>query len=127
VILGDYKILDGKFHAAGPSNGGVSAFFIAALYPQFFKSVTGFPGYLPNATPARTKALSNMCIYMFAGEQDRDWSAEMEQQSKTFLAQGLKVRTSVEKGQPHLIGTLAGPGAGRLFDQFDEARQGCPK
>jgi hypothetical protein len=51
----------------------------------------------------------------------------MDQQSRAFRAQGLKVRTAVEKGQPHLIGTLAGDGAGRLFDQFDEARRGCSK
>jgi len=125
LILSDYKILDGRFHVAGPSNGGISAFFIAALYPQYFRSVTGFPGYLPNPTPARVNALSNLCIYMFAGEQDRDWSAEMEQQSRIFRAQGLKVQTAIEKGQPHLIGTLAGDGAARLFDQFDEARRGC--
>jgi poly(3-hydroxybutyrate) depolymerase len=127
VILNDYKILDGKFHVAGPSNGGISAFFIAARYPQYFVSVTGFPGYLPDATPARIKALSPLCIYMFAGEQDREWSSAMEQQSKAFQAQGLTVRTSVEKGQPHLIGTLAGDGASRLFDQFDQSRVGCAK
>jgi predicted peptidase len=127
VILSDYKILDGKFHVAGPSNGGISAFFIAARYPQYFVSVTGFPGYLPDARPARIKALSSLCIYMFAGEQDREWSSAMDQQSKVFQAQGLKVRTSLEKGQPHLIGTLAGDGASRLFDQFDQSRQGCAK
>jgi len=127
VILNDYKILDGKFHVAGPSNGGISAFFIAARYPQYFVSVTGFPGYLPDATPARIKALSPLCVYMFAGEQDREWSAAMNEQSKAFLAQGLKVQTSVEKGQPHLIGTLAGDGASRLFDQFDQSRPGCGK
>jgi len=37
------------------------------------------------------------------------------------------VRTSIEKDQPHLIGTLAGDGASRLFDQFDQARNGCGK
>jgi poly(3-hydroxybutyrate) depolymerase len=44
-ILRDYKIEGGKLHIAGASNGGLSAFHIAAMYPQYFRSVTGFPGY----------------------------------------------------------------------------------
>src|SRR5438309_1847979 len=43
-LLGDYKILDNKFHIAGISNGGISAFHIAALYPRYFLSITAFPG-----------------------------------------------------------------------------------
>ena len=33
-ILSDYNVLDKKFHIAGVSNGGISAFHIAALYPH---------------------------------------------------------------------------------------------
>jgi poly(3-hydroxybutyrate) depolymerase len=125
TILAGYKILDDKFHVAGPSNGGISAFHMAASYPQYFWSITGYPGYLQDATPARVRALSKMCVFMFAGELDADWSGEMKTQSQQFRAQGLSVRTSVEKGQPHLIDTLAGDGAARLFDQFEQARKGC--
>ena len=63
-MLADYKIQDNKFHSAGMSNGGISAFHVAALYPQYFWSITGFPGYLPDATPARLKNISKMCINM---------------------------------------------------------------
>jgi hypothetical protein len=31
----------------------------------------------------------------------------------------------IEPGQPHGIQTLAGAGAKRLFDQFDQAMKGC--
>ena len=58
VLLNDYKIQDNKFHIAGVSNGGISAYHIAALYPQYFISVTGFPGYLPLANEARTQRLA---------------------------------------------------------------------
>jgi len=34
LILADYKIQDGKFHIAGPSNGGIAAFHVAAANPQ---------------------------------------------------------------------------------------------
>src|SRR4029453_11938855 len=45
-ILTEYKIQDGKFHIAGPSNGGIAAFHVAATNPQYFLSVTAFPGYM---------------------------------------------------------------------------------
>jgi poly(3-hydroxybutyrate) depolymerase len=35
-MLAEYKIRDNKFHIAGMSNGGISAFYIAAAYPQYF-------------------------------------------------------------------------------------------
>jgi poly(3-hydroxybutyrate) depolymerase len=124
-LLSDFKVDSGKFHIAGMSNGGLSAFHIAAMYPQFFLSVTGFPGYLLDPTAARVKALSGMCINMHAGELDPDWLPAMKQQSEQFRAQGYKVRFTVEAGQPHRLETLAGDGAARLFDQFDEARRGC--
>src|SRR5207248_4414787 len=35
-LLSDYHIAGGKFNVAGNSNGGLSAFLIAAKYPQYF-------------------------------------------------------------------------------------------
>jgi hypothetical protein len=37
------------------------------------------------------------------------------------------VRFTIEKDQPHVMNTLQGFGAARLFDQFEEARMGCSK
>src|SRR5215469_6588917 len=34
AMLGEYKIEGNKFHIAGPSNGGIAAFHVAALNPQ---------------------------------------------------------------------------------------------
>jgi poly(3-hydroxybutyrate) depolymerase len=126
-ILSDYKIASDKFHIAGQSNGGISAFHVAASYPQYFWSVTGFPGYLPDATPVRVGALAQMCINMHVGELDAGWKEEMQQQAAQFRAKGMTVRITVEKGQSHRLDTLAGDGAARLFNQFEEARQGCAK
>ena len=126
-FLVDYKILDGRFHVAGMSNGGISAFHVAALYPRYFWSITGFPGYLIEPTPVRVNAISKMCVHMFAGDLDTDWRDSMKKQSEEFRARGMKVTFAAEKDQPHRIGTLAGEGAGRLFDQFDASRKGCAK
>jgi len=126
-ILADYQIAANKFHIAGQSNGGISAFHVAASYPQYFWSVTGFPGYLPDATPARVGALAKMCINMHVGELDAGWKEQMEQQAAQFRARGMTVRITVEMGQSHRLDTLAGDGAARLFNQFDEAHAGCAK
>ena len=121
-LLRDYKIKDNKFHIAGMSNGGLSAFHIAASYPQFFSTVTGFPGYLPDASPERVKALSGMCIHMHVGEMDTRWRDAMQQQAADFRAKGFAVQFTVEKGEPHVIGALNGEGAVRLFKEMEEAR-----
>ena len=126
-LLGDYKIRDKKFHVAGVSNGGLSAFHVAASNPQYFWSVTGLPGYLLDATPERVGALAKMCINMYAGERDTDWLESERMQSEQFRARGFTVAFSEEKGQGHVMLTLEGAGALRLFKQFEQARHGCGK
>jgi poly(3-hydroxybutyrate) depolymerase len=126
-LLADYKILDNKFHIAGVSNGGLSAFHIAASYPQYFWSVTGLPGLLNDATPARVRALSKLCINMYAGELDTGWLDSEKRQAAQFRAQGMTVQFNEEKGEGHVMRTLDGDGALRLFKQFEQARQGCDK
>jgi predicted peptidase len=127
-ILSDYKIQDNKFNVAGNSNGGLSAFLIASTYPQYVWSVTGFPGFLDGGSPQQIAALSKMCIHMFAGELDSGWPEEMQAQAAELRAKGYNVTFALEKGQPHVIRTLTGPGAARLFDEFDSARKGtCAK
>jgi len=126
-LLKDYKIKDNKLHIAGVSNGGLSAFHIASLYPQYFWSVTGLPGFLDDATPERVQALSKLCIYMYAGGLDTGWLRNEEQQAAKLKSKGFTVEFNEEKGQGHVMRTLEGPGAARLFKQFEQARQGCGK
>jgi predicted esterase len=126
-LLTDYRIRGRKFHIAGISNGGLSSFHIAASYPRYFWSVTGFPGYLLNPTSERVSALRDMCVNMHVGELDQGWLDTMQKQSMMFREKGMKVRFTIEKGQGHVMTTLEGAGAARLFDQFDEAARGCGK
>jgi len=127
-ILADYKIQDNKFHIAGPSNGGISAFHVASLNPDYFLSITAFPGYLWEETPAHIQAISRMCINMFVGELDpMGWQPLMQKQASEFRAKGMTAQYTVEKGQPHRLETLAGPNAHRLFDLFEKAQHGCGK
>jgi polyhydroxybutyrate depolymerase len=126
LMLSDYKIKDSKFHIAGPSNGGIAAFHVAAANPQYFLSVTAFPGYMWQPTAAKLLAISKMCVFMYVGEMDPYmWHSEMRKEAEFLRAKGTVARYSVEKGQPHGIETLAGANAGRLFDGFEETAKGC--
>jgi poly(3-hydroxybutyrate) depolymerase len=125
-VLADYKIQDNKFHIAGPSNGGITSFHVASLNPDYFLSITAFPGYLWEETPAHIQAISKMCITMFVGELDpMGWQPLMQKQAEEFRARRISAQYIVEKGQPHRIATLTGPSAGRLFDLFAKAQHGC--
>jgi len=128
MILADYKIRDNKFHIAGPSNGGIAAFHVAAANPQYFLSVTAFPGYMWESSTAKLQAISKMCVFMYVGENDPYmWHSEMKQEAEWLRAKGTVARYTVEKGQPHRMETLAGANAGRLFDGFEETQKGCSK
>src|SRR5579863_6439467 len=128
MILADYKIQDSKFHIAGPSNGGIAAFHVAAANPQYFLSVTAFPGYMWEPSAAKLQAISKMCVFMYVGENDPYmWHAEMNREAEWLRSKGTVARYTVEKGQPHRLDTLAGANAGRLFDGFEETKKGCSK
>jgi len=128
MILVDYKIQDNKFHIAGPSNGGIAAFHVAAANPQYFLSVTAFPGYMWRPSAAKLQAISKMCVFMYVGENDPYmWHSEMKKEAEWLRSTGTVARYTVEKGQPHRMETLAGANAGRLFDGFEETKKGCSK
>jgi predicted esterase len=128
MIQADYKIRDNKFHIAGPSNGGIAAFHVAALNPQYFLSVTAFPGYMWQPSMAKLQAISKMCVFMYVGENDEYmWHGEMKKEAEALRSKGTVARYTVEKGQPHRMDTLAGANAGRLFDGFEETQKGCNK
>jgi poly(3-hydroxybutyrate) depolymerase len=127
-ILMDYKIQDGKFHIAGPSNGGIAAFHVAAANPQYFLSVTAFPGYMWEPAAAKLQAISKMCVFMYVGENDEyRWHDEMKREAEYLRSKGTVARYTVEKGQPHRLETLAGANATRLFEGFEETKKGCSK
>ena len=128
AVLRDYQIVDGKFHVAGPSNGGIAAFHVAALNPDYFLSVTAFPGYMWQPTQEKLLAISKMCVYLYVGETDEyRWHNEMQREAEFLSSRGTIAKYSVEKGQPHRIETLAGANAGRLFDGFEATKQGCSR
>ncbi len=99
---------------------------MAAANPQYFLSVTAFPGYMWQPSTAKLLAIAGMCVFMYVGELDEyRWHGEMQQEAEFLRSKGTVARYTVEKGQPHRLDTLAGASAARLFDGFEETRNGC--
>jgi poly(3-hydroxybutyrate) depolymerase len=124
-ILRDYKVKGGKLFLAGHSNGGLSAFHIAVRYPQYFLSVTGYPGMLYDDDMSKIQALKPLCIYMHAGDHDPDWRDEMQRQAGMFRQLGFKVQFDVEKDQIHRLNVHKEDLQNRLFAQLEQAANGC--
>src|SRR5213080_4801537 len=126
AIQADYKIQDNKFHIAGPSNGGIAAFHVAAANPQYFLSVTAFPGYMWEPNNAKLQAISKMCVFTYVGEFDQYmWHGEMKKEVEFLRSKCTVARYTVEKGQPHRLDTRAGAKATLLFEGFEETKNGC--
>jgi len=102
MIVRDYKVA-GRLHVAGLSNGGLSAFHIASLYPQYFSSVTGYPGLFDGADAGRAQAVRSMCLFMHVGDRDSGWRSGMQEQAQSLRARGFRIQYSVENGQDHVI------------------------
>lgn len=121
LMLADFNIAGGRFHVAGPSNGGIAAMHVAAAYPQYFLSATAFPGYMWQPSEAKLQAVSKMCVFLYVGEHDDyRWHGEMKREVEFLRSRGAVARYSEETGEPHRIGSLTGAGARRLFDGFEE-------
>lgn len=125
VLLERYPIAERKFHVAGISNGGASAFHVAALYPSYFLSVTGLPGYLPYATADKLTTLARFCIFMHVGERDLGWIETMQYQAQQLTDAGARLRFWIEPNEGHVMRSLQNAGAARLFEHFEAAAAGC--
>jgi poly(3-hydroxybutyrate) depolymerase len=123
AILRDYKIRDGKLHIAGHSNGGLSAFHVAAQHPAYFSTVTGYPGLLDGPDVARAQAIKPMCLFMHVGDQDAGWMSAMQAEAKDLTQKGFRIRITVEKNQIHRLKAAEINLSSRLFDEIES----CPR
>lgn len=125
IILARHKIRDRKFHLGGVSNGGRSAFHIAARHTGYFTSILALPGFLPNPTPEKYAALAGLCIVMIAGERDTRWTRAEKTAADALRKAGGNPVLVVSPGDGHLpLFGYGGDNAGKLFD-FIENKAGC--
>jgi poly(3-hydroxybutyrate) depolymerase len=117
-----YKVKGGKLHVAGHSNGGISAFHVAARHPEYFSTVTGYPGLLESGDLTRASALKPMCIFMHVGDMDDGWREAMQRQASDLKSKGYRINLAVEKNQVHRLkaGELNLPD--RLLNEIESCR-----
>jgi len=116
-MLKDYKV--GKVHVAGHSNGGLSTFHIAAKYPKYFSTVTGYPGLLDGPDRALANSLKDKCLFMHVGDNDPGWMGAMQDEAKDLAARGFRIRITVEKNQVHRLKAAEIDLSRRLFDDIE--------
>lgn len=118
-ILKDYKVRGGKLHVAGHSNGGISAFRLAATYPQYFATLTGYPGILEADGVAAFAAFKSMCVFMHVGQRDDGWLGPMDVQARQLERLGHRVRFTIEPNQVHRLRAAEINLPVRLLDEIE--------
>lgn len=122
MIRGTWKV-QGKIHIAGHSNGGLSAFHIAAKYPAYFSTISAYPGlWQDNPEAAFPSSLRGMCMFMHVGDMDPEWRAAMEAQARDASADGYRMKITVEKNQTHRLKAAEIDLSRRLFDEIESCR-----
>ncbi|NQV79984.1 MAG: hypothetical protein HQ495_05475 [Alphaproteobacteria bacterium] len=101
----------GRVHLAGVSNGGLSAFRIAGLFPALFQTLTVLPGFPPTEEDRHNLVrLKNIRVSLFVGETDQPWRDHSEETAATLRTLGISVSLSVIPGEGHFLRTLSGTG-----------------
>jgi poly(3-hydroxybutyrate) depolymerase len=121
-IVREYRVRPGALHVAGHSNGGTSAFHVAARYPTYFATLTGYPGLLQGADVQRAAALKSMCVFMHVGERDSGWRDAMREQAQQLQARGVRVTFTVEPNQVHRLRAGEINLSPRLFGEIEGCR-----
>jgi hypothetical protein len=110
----------GKFHLAGISNGGISAFRIAVAQPERFHSLTAVPGFPQTADFDKLEQLTAIPIALFVGESDASWVERMEATAAELDRLGGQVSLEIVPNEGHVIQSLNG--GKRLYDILEANR-----
>lgn len=110
----------GKYHVAGISNGGISAFRLVANHPDLVQSLLVAPGY-PFSAEDRRNLLENtdIPVAMFVGEQDTTWIPPMQETADALAAQGREVSLEIVPDEGHVMRSLS---PDRLFGLLESFR-----
>lgn len=111
----------GRPHLAGISNGGISAFRIAADSPDDYASITVFPGFPRSSDDVDALSdLTDIPITMFVGETDGVWVDQAEDTVARLTELGGDITYEVVPGAGHVLPSLWQ--GTRLWDAFATAR-----
>ena len=108
-IASEFQIEGGRFHVAGSSNGGLSAFRVALDHPSRVQSLIVLPGGPPTEDDfASLRRLANIPIRMFAGARDTEWVRLMQNTEERLKAFEIAVETTTFPGEGHVPISLDG-------------------
>ena len=112
-----YKIKGEKFHMAGHSNGGLSAFRIALKNRKRIQSLTVFPGF-PTFTRDfhRLTRLKKIKVNIFVNENDERWRSMTDFTHERLKSLGIDTSYKKFSDKGHKVIGLAGPNSKLLFD-----------
>lgn len=116
------RVEGGKFHLAGVSNGGISAFRLAINEPDRFASLIVFPGFPPEQKDLDNLGrLKGIPIRMFVGSDDTvNWVDVSKRTEAEAKKQKLDCSLTIFPGEPHMLRSLTGA---RIFDMLDGFRK----
>ncbi len=121
-IASEFQIEGGKFHVAGWSNGGRTAFHVALTHPSRVRSLVVLPGGPPTeADVDRLANLKGIPVRMFAGGRDTEWVQIMRDTERQLKALGISVETTVLPGEGHVPPSLDGEPIMRLLETLRAA------
>jgi predicted esterase len=115
-----FKIKGDKFHMAGHSNGGLSAFRIALKNRKRISSLTVFPGF-PSYTRdfERLTRLKKIKVNIFVNDSDKRWKAMTDFTAERLKTVGVDVQYKVFSAKGHKVTGLAGPNSKVLFEAIE--------
>ncbi len=99
----------GKFHIAGCSNGGRSAFALAIHMPERFHSISVIPGTPPRARQADLERLEGLAVRMHVGDGDTPWLESNQMIIGPLQDFGIDATLTVYENEGHVIGAIQGP------------------
>lgn len=115
-----FKIKGEKFHMAGHSNGGLSAFRIALKNRKRISSLTVFPGF-PSYTRdfERLTRLKKIKVNIFVNESDERWKSMTDFTHERLKTLGIDVNYKVFPDKGHKVVSLVGANSKLLFDTIE--------
>ena len=114
----EFNVEGGKFHVAGPSAGGMSAFRVAVDNPSRCHSMTAMPGYPLADAFAKLDTLRDVSIAMFVGAYDEPFRVEMDSTAAQLDVLGIPYTYRVLPSDSHTISSLSSEAWLNLLDGF---------
>ncbi len=119
-----FRVRNDRFHLVGVGIGGMSAFQVAAFYPDYFVSILTIPGHVWAPSEEKYQALRGLCIVQIVGAPEVKWVDGARRDHAKFREMGMNPFLEILPGKVHWRSPYIDGGAGGLFDMI-ENRTGC--